>query len=54
MSSTITENPLLIGQGLPPFEQITPDQVVPGITQLLTELERQGLEDKLFRCKMVA
>lgn len=40
MSPTITENPLLIGQGLPPFEQITPDHVVPGITQLLTELEQ--------------
>ncbi|MFM6194240.1 MAG: M3 family metallopeptidase [Planktothrix sp.] len=41
MSATITENPLLIGQGLPPFEQITPDHVVPGITQLLTELEQE-------------
>lgn len=41
MSETITENPLLIGQGLPPFEQITPDHVVPGITQLLTELEQE-------------
>ena len=44
MSSTITENPLLIGQGLPPFEQITPDQVVPGITQLLTELEQDLIQ----------
>jgi oligopeptidase A len=41
MSATITENPLLIGQGLPPFEQMTPDHVVPGITQLLTELEQE-------------
>lgn len=44
MSSTITENPLLIGQGLPPFAQITPDHVVPGITQLLTALERDLTE----------
>lgn len=40
MSLTTTENPLLMGQGLPPFEQITPEHVVPGITQLLTELEQ--------------
>jgi oligopeptidase A len=33
-------NPLLIGQGLPPFDAITPEHVVPGITQLLSELER--------------
>ncbi|VXD18976.1 Oligopeptidase A [Planktothrix serta PCC 8927] len=36
----MTENPLLIGQGLPPFEMMTPDDVVPGITQLLMELEQ--------------
>ncbi|MFM7426283.1 MAG: M3 family metallopeptidase, partial [Elainella sp.] len=28
-----------IGEGLPPFEQIQPDQVVPAITQLLQDLE---------------
>jgi oligopeptidase A len=39
--ATITDNPLLIGQGLPPFEKIKPDHVVPGITQLLSELEQQ-------------
>ncbi len=32
-------NPLLIGKGLPPFSQIYPDQVVPGIEQLLQALE---------------
>lgn len=37
----MTDNPLLIGEGLPPFEQITPDHVVPGITQLLCELEEE-------------
>jgi oligopeptidase A len=31
------DNPLLIGKGLPPFEQIRPEHVVPAITQLLAE-----------------
>ncbi len=31
-------NPLLIGKGLPPFEDIQPSHVVPGIKQLLTSL----------------
>jgi oligopeptidase A len=31
-------NPLLIGHGLPPFSEIEPSQVVPGIEQLLAEL----------------
>jgi oligopeptidase A len=35
------ENPLLIGKGLPPFQQIQPEHVVPAITQLLTELEEK-------------
>lgn len=39
MNTISPTNPLLIGEGLPPFEQIQPDQVVPGITQLLQELE---------------
>lgn len=30
-------NPLLLGQGLPPFDQISPDQVIPAMTQLLAE-----------------
>jgi oligopeptidase A len=37
--SAIAENPLLIGQGLPPFDQIVPTQVGPAMTQLLSELE---------------
>lgn len=42
MSATIiTDNPLLIGKGLPPFEQIKPDHVVPAMTQLLGELETE-------------
>ncbi|GAB4151691.1 MAG: M3 family metallopeptidase [Cyanobacteria bacterium J069] len=32
-----TVNPLLIGKGLPPFDQIRPEHVVPAITELLAE-----------------
>ena len=39
-SATLTQNPLLIGKGLPPFDAIKPEHVVPGITQLLQELEQ--------------
>jgi oligopeptidase A len=35
------ENPLLIGEGLPPFQQIQPEHVVPAMTQLLAELEEK-------------
>jgi oligopeptidase A len=35
------DNPLLIGQGLPPFDAITPAHVMPGITQLLSELDSE-------------
>lgn len=37
---TIT-NPLLIGEGLPPFAEIKPEHIVPAIEQLLPELEAQ-------------
>jgi oligopeptidase A len=37
--ATVTNNPLLIGKGLPPFDAIKPEHVVPAITQLLTQLE---------------
>jgi len=40
LTATQTQNPLLIGNGLPPFDQISPDHVVPGMTQLLDELEQ--------------
>lgn len=36
-----SENPLLIGQGLPPFDRIETIHVVPAMTQLLTELEQR-------------
>ena len=32
-------NPLLQGQGLPPFADIQPEQVVPAITELLTQVK---------------
>jgi oligopeptidase A len=46
---TSNSNPLLIGKGLPPFDQIKPDQVVPAVSQLLTEVEQdlKTLEDTL-------
>ncbi|WP_204137174.1 M3 family metallopeptidase [Halomicronema sp. CCY15110] len=43
MTATVQKNPLLIGQGLPPFQEIQPEQIEPGIQELLqnlaTELE---------------
>ncbi len=41
MTNTTTINPLLIGEGLPPFTDITPDQIVPGITELVKQLEQE-------------
>jgi oligopeptidase A len=38
-ASAIAPNPLLLGHGLPPFDQIQPEHVVPALTQLLEELE---------------
>jgi oligopeptidase A len=40
MSSTTTQNPLLIGAGLPPFDALQPEQVVPGVEKLIEALER--------------
>lgn len=34
-------NPLLIGQGLPPFDQIEPGHIVPAIAELLQQLETE-------------
>ncbi len=36
-----TENPLLIGKGLPPFDRVRPEHVVPGMKQLLEEVEQE-------------
>ncbi len=38
---TVNDNPLLIGKGLPPFEVIKPEQVVPAMKQLLAELDEK-------------
>ncbi|MEQ9624357.1 M3 family metallopeptidase [Coleofasciculus chthonoplastes] len=38
---TVTENPLRCGKGLPPFDQIEPNHIVPAMTQLLAELEQE-------------
>lgn len=38
MSKTIEANPLLIGEGLPPFEVIRPEHIEPGMSQLLQTL----------------
>ena len=38
MSATVQINPMLIGRGLPPFDQIRPEHVVPAIEELLTAL----------------
>lgn len=40
-NTTIPQNPLLNGSGLPPFGEITPDQVIPAMNQLLAELEQK-------------
>ncbi|WP_414544728.1 M3 family metallopeptidase [Nostoc sp. CCY0012] len=38
---TISQNPLLKGSGLPPFQEIFPEQVVPAFSELLAELEQK-------------
>lgn len=40
-TAIVTENPLLIGKGLPPFDAIKAEHVVPAITQILAELEKE-------------
>ncbi len=42
--ATITKNPLLIGKGLPPFDKVKPEQVVPAMTQILEELEQEVIK----------
>ncbi|MCX7592397.1 MAG: M3 family metallopeptidase [Fischerella sp.] len=41
VNTTITDNPLLKGTGLPDFTSIKPEHVVPGFKQLLAELEQE-------------
>ena len=42
--TTLSTNPLLIGEGLPPFDQIKAEHVVPGIEALLDQLENGLIE----------
>lgn len=46
MTAIVTPNPLLLGKGLPPFDAIRSEHVVPGITQLVEDLsaELEALE----------
>ncbi|HEY9879092.1 MAG TPA: M3 family metallopeptidase [Leptolyngbyaceae cyanobacterium] len=44
MTAIASQNPLLIGEGLPPFETIKPEHIVPGIHRLVEELS-QALND---------
>jgi oligopeptidase A len=48
-NATISQNPLLKGYGLPPFVNISPEQVVPAFKQLLAELDTEfaSLETKI-------
>jgi len=49
-------NPLLIGKGLPPFESINPEHVVPGIEQLIQTLSQElsALESSLSKADQTA
>lgn len=40
-AAILTDNPLLIGKGLPPFDAIQPEHVEPAIAQLLSDLEAE-------------
>src|SRR5690606_11817817 len=39
--SAASENPLLATSGLPPFDRIAPEHVVPAVRQLLSEAESE-------------
>ena len=49
IATATATNPLLIGKGLPQFEAIKPEHVVPAMTQLLAELDKElaTLEEKV-------
>ncbi|MDY6807202.1 MAG: M3 family metallopeptidase [Cyanobacteriota bacterium] len=40
-NATLTKNPLLIGRGLPPFANIKPEHIVPGMSEVLAEVEEE-------------
>jgi len=39
MASTLSDNPLMLTEGLPAFDRITPEHVVPGIEARLSQIE---------------
>ncbi|ELR96986.1 M3 family metallopeptidase [Gloeocapsa sp. PCC 73106] len=41
MTQVISNNPLLLGKGLPPFAEIKTEQIIPGISTLLAELKTE-------------
>jgi oligopeptidase A len=40
-NKSVTNNPLLMGKGLPPFDKIKTDHVIPAMTELLQELDSE-------------
>lgn len=40
-NAAVAENPFLVGKGLPPFDRVAPEQVVPALSRLLVELETE-------------
>ena len=39
--SELKNNPLLVKEGLPRYDEIEPEHVVPGVKQVLSEAEKQ-------------
>ena len=39
--SEIKNNPLLVKEGLPRYDEIEPEHIVPGVKQVLSEAEKQ-------------
>ena len=39
--SELKNNPLLVKEGLPRYDEIEPDHIVPGVKQVLSEAEKQ-------------
>ena len=50
MTTTTVKNPLLIGEGLPPFTQIKPDHVIPALTQVLQEVDEELTTLEILLC----
>ena len=39
--SALKNNPLLVKEGLPRYDEIEPNHIVPGVKQMLSEAEKQ-------------